>query len=98
MKVRLVAYRKQTTSSSELSQFELVRSILDNMPKVVEFAEISESIEEEVLENYDNAGAEVDRRAKLYVSKGKAKDYPEALKLVLEGDKTLADKYEEERR
>ena len=82
----------------ELSQFELVRSILDNMPKVVEFAEISESIEEEVLENYDNAGAEVDRRAKLYVSKGKAKDYSEALKLVLEGDKTLADKYEEERR
>ena len=68
------------------------------MPKVVEFAEISESIEEEVLENYDNAGAEVDRRAKLYVSKGKAKDYSEALKLVLEGDKTLADKYEEERR
>ena len=85
-------------SEIELSQFELVKSILDNMPKVVEFAEISESIEEEVLENYDNAGAEVDRRAKLYVSKGKAKDYSEALKLVLEGDKTLADKYEEERR
>ena len=95
---KVYSYSTDDEKEVNLSQFELVKSILDNMPKVVEFAEISETHDEEIPENYDNAGVEVDRRAKLYVSKGKAKDYSEALKLVLDSDKTLAEKYEEERR
>ena len=81
-----------------LSQFELVKSILDNMPKVVEFAELSEDGGELLPTDYDNAGVEVDRRAKLYVDKKKAESYAEAVVAVLKDDKELADKYEEERR
>ena len=82
-----------------LSQFELVTSILDNMPKVVEFAEISEEGgEPQVVTDYDNAGVEVDRRAKLYLEQKKAENYGEAVKAVLKNDKELSDKYEEERR
>lgn len=82
-----------------LSQFELVKSILDNMPKVVEFAEISEEGGEPVVvAEYDNAGVEVDRRAKLYLEEKKAENYGEAVKAVLKNDKELSDKYEEERR
>ena len=81
-----------------LSQFELVKSILDNMPKVVEFAELSEDGGEVLPNDYDNAGVEVDRRAKLYVDKKKAESYAEAVVAVLKDDKELADKYEEERR
>ncbi|BCV05255.1 MAG: hypothetical protein CM15mV101_440 [uncultured marine virus] len=39
------------------------------MPKVVEFAELSEDGGEVLPNDYDNAGVEVDRRAKLYVDK-----------------------------
>ena len=81
-----------------LSQFDLVKSILDNMPKVVEFAELSEDGGEVLPNDYDNAGVEVDRRAKLYVDKKKAESYAEAVVAVLKDDKELADKYEEERR
>ncbi len=82
-----------------LSQFELVKSILDNMPKVVEFAEISEEGGEPIVAtDYDNAGVEVDRRAKLYISNKKAENYGEAIKAVLAEDKELAEKYELERR
>ena len=81
-----------------LSQFELVTSILDNMPKVVEFAELSDENGEIVSADYDNAGIEVDRRAKLYVEKKKAENYADALQLVLKDDKELAEKYEVERR
>ena len=82
-----------------LSQFELVKSILDNMPKVVEFAEISEEGGEPIVATeYDNAGVEVDRRAKLYISNKKAENYGEAIKAVLADDKELAEKYELERR
>ena len=82
-----------------LSQFELVKSILDNMPKVVEFAEISEEGGEPIVAtDYDNAGIEVDRRAKLYISNKKAENYGEAIKAVLADDKELAEKYELERR
>ena len=81
-----------------LSQFELVTSILDNMPKVVEFAELSDENGEIISTDYDNAGIEVDRRAKLYVDKKKAETYADALQLVLKDDKELAEKYEVERR
>jgi len=82
-----------------LSQFELVKSILDNMPKVVEFAEISEEGGEPIVATeYDNAGVEVDRRAKLYISNKKAENYGEAIKAVLADDEELAEKYELERR
>ena len=81
-----------------LSQFELVTSILDNMPKVVEFAELSDENGEIISADYDNAGIEVDRRAKLYVDKKKAETYADALQLVLKDDKELAEKYEVERR
>ena len=83
----------------DLSQFELVKSILDNMPKVVEFAEISEEGGEPIVATeYDNAGVEVDRRAKLYITNKKAENYGEAIKAVLADDEELAEKYELERR
>ena len=89
----------QDDKEINLSQFELVTSILDNMPKVVEFAEISEEGgEPQVVADYDNAGVEVDRRAKLYLEQKKAENYGEAVLAVLKNDKELSDKYEEERR
>lgn len=89
----------QDDKEINLSQFELVTSILDNMPKVVEFAEISEEGgEPQVVADYDNAGVEVDRRAKLYLEEKKAENYGEAVLAVLKNDKELSDKYEEERR
>jgi hypothetical protein len=79
----------------ELSQFELVESIIESLPKLVEFAEISES-GEFVVDRlpYTNAGDEVDRRAKLYIKHGKASKYSEALDLVLKDDETLKAEYE----
>ena len=79
----------------ELSQFELVESIIESLPKLVEFAEISES-GEFIVDRlpYDNAGDEVDRRAKLYIKHGKASQYSEALDLVLKDDETLKAEYE----
>jgi hypothetical protein len=79
----------------ELSQFELVESIIESLPKLVEFAEISES-GEFIVDRlpYDNAGDEVDRRAKLYIKHGKASKYSEALDLVLKDDETLKAEYE----
>ena len=79
----------------ELSQFELVESIIESLPKLVEFAEISES-GEFIVDRlpYTNAGDEVDRRAKLYMKHGKASQYSEALRLVLTDDETLKSEYE----
>ena len=79
----------------ELSQFELVESIIESLPKLVEFAEISES-GEFVVDRlpYTNAGDEVDRRAKLYIKHGKASKYSDALDLVLKDDETLKAEYE----
>tara|TARA_R110001599_G_scaffold109651_1_gene273346 strand:- start:20 stop:844 length:825 start_codon:yes stop_codon:yes gene_type:complete len=79
----------------ELSQFELVESIIESLPKLVEFAEISES-GEFIVDRlpYTSAGDEVDRRAKLYIKHGKASQYSEALELVLKDDETLKSEYE----
>jgi len=79
----------------EMSQFELVESIIESLPKLIEFAEISES-GEFVVDRlpYTSAGDEVDRRAKLYIKHGKASQYSEALKLVLKDDETLKAEYE----
>lgn len=79
----------------EMSQFDLVESIIESLPKLIEFAEISES-GEFVVDRlpYTSAGDEVDRRAKLYIKHGKASQYSEALKLVLKDDETLKAEYE----
>ena len=79
----------------EMSQFDLVESIVESLPKLIEFAEISES-GEFVVDRlpYTNAGDEVDRRAKLYIKHGKASKYSEALDLVLKDDETLKSEYE----
>jgi hypothetical protein len=65
------------------------------MPKVVEFAELSENGESifDIIP-YDNASQEVDRRAKAYLKKNKADNYAEAYKLVLQEDSELKEKYE----
>jgi len=72
-----------------------VESIIESLPKLVEFAEISES-GEFIVDRlpYTNAGDEVDRRAKLYMKHGKASQYSEALELVLKDDETLKSEYE----
>ena len=87
----------QDDKEVELSQFELVQKIFSNLPKVVEFAELSENDTKnyEVVD-YDNAGAEVDRRVKIYLEKDLAKDYATAMELVLKEDKELKEKYENE--
>jgi len=80
----------------ELSQFELVEKIVNSFPKMVEFEEISTEGDYVVdRQPYTKAGDEIDRRAKLFVSKGKAKKYSEALELVLKEDKQLRDEYYE---
>ena len=85
----------QEDKEVELSQFELVQKIFSNLPKVVEFAELSETDTKnyEVVD-YDNAGAEVDRRVKIYLDKELAKDYATAMELVLKEDKELKEKHE----
>tara|TARA_Y100000310_G_scaffold343755_1_gene452869 strand:+ start:8198 stop:9877 length:1680 start_codon:yes stop_codon:yes gene_type:complete len=80
----------------ELSQFELVEKIVKSFPKMVEFEEISTEGDYVVdRQPYTKAGDEIDRRAKLFISKGKAKKYSEALELVLKEDKQLRDEYYE---
>ena len=81
----------------ELSQYELVQKIFSNLPKVVEFAELSEADNKNYdVVDYDNPGREVDRRVKLYLEKDLAKDYATAMALVLKEDKELKEKYENE--
>ena len=87
----------QEDKEVELSQFELVQKIFSNLPKVVEFAELSEADNKNYdVVDYDNAGKEVDRRVKLYLEKDLAKDYATAMELVLKEDKELKEKYENE--
>jgi acylphosphatase len=88
----------QDEKEVSLSQFELLTKVLDANPKLVEFAEVSEEGETVLAESYDNAGLEVDRRAKLYLDQKKAENYGEAIKAVLAADEELAEKYESERR
>jgi len=78
----------------ELSQLELVEKIVSSFPKLVEFAEVSSEGDFIVdRQPYENAGNEVDRRAKLYMNKGKAKDYQEAISLVFKEDEQLKTDY-----
>ena len=87
----------QEDKEVELSQYELVQKIFSNLPKVVEFAELSEADNKNYdVVDYDNAGKEVDRRVKLYLEKDLAKDYATAMELVLKEDKELKEKYENE--
>jgi len=76
----------------ELSQFELIQKIFSSIPKIVDFAELSEHAETPT--DYEDAGEEADRRAKIYLSKGRADSYSDAIYKVLEEDKDLKDKYE----
>jgi hypothetical protein len=81
----------------ELSQLELVQKIVQSFPKLVEFNEISQDGDAVVdRQPYDHAGDEVDRRANLFIKKGKAKDYSEALTLVFNDDEKLKEEYLEE--
>jgi len=81
----------------ELSQFNLVEKIIQSLPKLVEFAEISENGEFVVdRQPYQSAGDEVDRRAKLYLEHGKADKYADALELVFKDDTDLKAEYEQE--
>jgi len=87
----------QEDKEVELSQYELIQKIFSNLPKVVEFAELSEvdSKNYDVVD-YDNPGMEIDRRVKIYLEKDLAKDYATAMDLVLKEDKELKQKYENE--
>jgi len=77
----------------ELSQFELVQKIVESFPKMINFAEISAEGEVVDRQPYDKAGDEIDRRAKVFMKKGKAKKYSEALQLVLNEDEELRKEY-----
>tara|TARA_R100000805_G_C3619827_1_gene123159 strand:+ start:875 stop:2617 length:1743 start_codon:yes stop_codon:yes gene_type:complete len=82
----------------ELSQIDLVEKIFSSMPKLIEFGEISDEGEFVVdRQPYEIAGDEVDRRANLYITKGKAKNYSEALELVFKEDEQLKKEYYETR-
>ncbi|QDP60245.1 MAG: putative protease I [Prokaryotic dsDNA virus sp.] len=81
----------------ELSQFDLVEKIIQSLPKLVEFAEISENGEFVIdRQPYSSAGDEVDRRANLYIEHGKADKYADALELVFKDDADLKAEYEQE--
>jgi len=78
----------------ELSQFELVQNVFSKMPKLINFAEVSVD-GEFIIERkpYTNAGEEVDRRTKLVIEKGLAKDYKEGLEVVFTDDSQLKADY-----
>lgn len=78
----------------ELSQFELIQNVFSKMPKLVNFAEVSVD-GEFIIERkpYTNAGEEVDRRTKLVIEKGLAKDYKEGLEVVFKDDEQLKTDY-----
>jgi hypothetical protein len=86
----------QEEKTIELSQSELIEKIVNSFPKMVEFGEISQDGEFVVdRKPYDNPGEEVDRRANLLITKGKAEKYSEALKTVLTDDEQLRKEYYE---
>ena len=64
------------------------------MPSLIEFSELSEAAD--IPEDYTNAGVEADRRAKLYMEKGKADNYRDALYAVLDKDEDLKNQYDKE--
>ena len=78
----------------ELSQFELCKKIFSSIPSLIEFSELSEAAD--IPEDYTNAGVEADRRAKLYMEKGKADNYRDALYAVLDKDEDLKNQYDKE--
>ena len=89
---------KKGEETVELSQMDLVEKIFSSMPKLIEFNEISEDGEFVVdRQPYEKAGDEVDRRAHVYMTKGKAKSYAEALEIVFKEDEQLKKEYYETR-
>ena len=78
----------------ELSQFELIQNVFSKMPKLINFAEVSVD-GEFIIERkpYTDAGEEVDRRTKLVIEKGLAKDYKEGLEVVFTDDTQLKADY-----
>lgn len=90
------AYTYQDDDKKEvnLSQLDLVERIVVSLPKMVEFAEIGKDEEIDLLGDYNHdPGVEVDRRAKLYLDKEKAKTYEEAVEMVLNKDPELKKAY-----
>lgn len=92
---KVYAYKDDDEKEVNLSQLELVERIVTALPKMVEFAELGEEGEDiDLLGDYEHdPGVEVDRRAKLYLDKEKAKTYEEAFELVLEKDPELKKAY-----
>lgn len=78
----------------ELSQRETIERLVGALPKLIEFNELGGNGDAEIdKKDYTNAGVEVDRRAKLYLKKQKAKTYEEAVKAVLTDDTELKNDY-----
>ena len=81
----------------ELSQFDIVKSLFDDMSKVVDFAEIGkEGNEDELAKNFtDKASAEVeiDRLIKLSMDKDSKLEYSDALNKVLDSNPKLKTVY-----
>ncbi len=80
----------------ELSQRETMERLVGLLPKTVVFGEMGGDDADADLKsaNYDNAGIEVDRRAKIYLKKKEGvKTYEEAVKAVLADDPDLKKDY-----
>lgn len=80
----------------ELSQRATIERLVGLLPKTIVFGELgggSGADAEYKNSNYDNAGVEVDRRAKLLMKKGGVKVYEEAVKAVLTDDPELKTDY-----
>lgn len=76
----------------ELTQSETLKRIVSNLPKIIEFSEMSKSAEGMTDGSYKSAGEEIDRLAKSYSEKNKI-SYSEAVKAILDKNPDLKAEY-----
>lgn len=86
---------KVAAHSVTLSQRETMERFFGRLPKIVDFAELGRGAPDEAgfTGDYEDAGAEVDKRAKYLVGKGTVKTYAEAVAMALDKDEELKKKY-----
>lgn len=91
---KVFTYTDDKEKKVELTQRETIERMIELFPKIIEFAELAGDDDIDLSRDYEyDPGVEVDRRAKLYMDKGRAKTYEEAIEKVLNDDLELKKKY-----
>ena len=88
------------TESTEMSPADLFESLFSARPTIFKTLSTDDQGSEDEVKEYTDAGAEVDRRAKLHMRQQAEKNiqvnYSQAVKLVLAKDGNLAQRYNQE--